>query len=298
MYLLNFSKKTTLVFQGSITRKRINQQKQIILNLFEYQDWSVEQSIQIEAHICELLRYYPKGHDTFRQLLVYLDTQKIVIPTYRNLKDMFTKAFVNEGDSFDRIFESSVSRLFKNNLVDISVLHGDGTTTAAKKGGDNIGRSGHKHMSGDKVVSISDRNCNVIAPFVTAPGNRNESPMFPDAFKSLKRIAKAVGFSLSGCVMSLDGVYDCKQNRKMIFNANMTPNINENKRNRKANKRGRKRFFSASIFKERFRTIERVFAWEDKFKRLIVRFEHISAHHYSMKTIAYTMINLRHFCRP
>jgi transposase len=207
------------------------------------------------------------------------------------------KVWSNNG-SFDRIFESSVSRLFKNNLVDISVLHGDGTTTVAKKGGDNIGRSGHKHMTGDKIVSICDRNCNVIAPFVTAPGNRNESPMFPDAFKSLKRIGKAVGFSLSGCVMSLDGVYDSKQNRKMIFNANMTPNINENKRNRKATKRGRKRFFSASIFKERFRTIERVFAWEDKFKRLIVRFEYISAHHYSMKTIAYTMINLRHFCTP
>ncbi len=165
--------------------------------------------------------------------------------------------FWSGNGSFDRIFESSVSRLFKNNLVDISVLHGYGTTTSAKKGGDNIGRSGHKHMNGDKIVSISDRNCNVIAPFVTAPGNRNESPMFPDAFKSLKRIAKAVGFSLSGCVMSLDGVYDCK-------------------RNRKANKRGRKQFFSASIFKERFRTIERVFAWEDKFKRLIVRFEHIT----------------------
>ena len=204
----------------------------------------------------------------------------------------------SDNGSFDRVFESSVSNLFQNNLLDISVLHGDGTTTAAKKGGDNIGRNGHKHMSGDKIVSISDRHCNVIAPFVTAPGNRNESPMFPDAFKSLKRIAKAVGFSLSGCVMSLDGVYDCKQNRKMIFNANMTPNINENKRNRKARKRGRKRFFSSSIFKERFRTIERVFAWEDKFKRLIVRFEHISAHHYSMKTIAYTMINLRHFCKP
>ena len=206
--------------------------------------------------------------------------------------------FWSNNGSFERIFESSVSRLFKKNLVDISVFHGDGTTTAAKKGGDNIGRNGHKHMTGDKIVSISDRNCNVIAPFVTAPGNRNESPMFPDAFKSLKRIAKSVGFSLHGCVMSLDGVYDSKKNRKMIFNAKMTPNINANKRNRKATKRGRKRIFSASIFKERFKTIERVFAWEDKFKRLIVRFEHISAHHYSMKTIAYTMINLRHFCKP
>lgn len=101
--LAKFFKKTTIVFQGSITRKRINQQKQIILNLFEYQDWSVEQSIQIEAHICELLRYYPKGHDTFRQLLVYLDTQKIVIPTYRNLQDMFTKAFVNESDRLNQL---------------------------------------------------------------------------------------------------------------------------------------------------------------------------------------------------
>ena len=55
-------------------------------------------------------------------------------------------------------------------------------------------------------------------------------------------------------------------------NAGMTmPNINENKRNRKRSKRGRKRFFNKAILKERFRTIERIFAWEDKFKRLLVR---------------------------
>jgi len=28
--------------------------------------------------------------------------------------------------------------------LDTSVIHGDGTTTSAKKGGDNIGYSGHK----------------------------------------------------------------------------------------------------------------------------------------------------------
>jgi len=101
--LAKFFKKTDAVFQGSITRKRINQQKQIILNLFEYQDWSVEQAIQVEAHICELLRYYPKGHDTFRQLLVYFDNQRIVIPTYRNLQDMFTQAFANEGERLNQL---------------------------------------------------------------------------------------------------------------------------------------------------------------------------------------------------
>jgi|SRR5580698_287060 transposase len=35
---------------------------------------------------------------------------------------------------FDRVFEASVAKLAKEALLDTSVLHGDGTTTAAKKG--------------------------------------------------------------------------------------------------------------------------------------------------------------------
>jgi len=53
----------------------------------------------------------------------------------------------------------------------------------------------------------------------------------------------------------------------------------------------------AAIFKERFHTIESMFAWEDEFKRLLLRFERISELHYAFKTLAYTMINLRHFCQ-
>ena len=48
---------------------------------------------------------------------------------------------------------------------------------------------------------------------------------------------------------------------------------------------------------ERFRTIERVFAREDKFRRLLLRFGRISQVHYAFKTLACTMINLRHYCR-
>ena len=35
---------------------------------------------------------------------------------------------------FDRVFEASDAKLAKESLLDTSVLHGDGTTTAAKKG--------------------------------------------------------------------------------------------------------------------------------------------------------------------
>ena len=102
---------------------------------------------------------------------------------------------------------------------------------------------------------------------------------------------------LQGSIVSLDGVYDCSLNRKAIFNRGMIPNINPNLRGRKQPKRGRKPLFEPAIFEERFRTIERVFAWEDKFRRLLLRFDRLSQLHYAFKTLAYTMINLRHYCR-
>ncbi len=165
-----------------------------------------------------------------------------------------------------------------------------------QKRGDNLGYNGHKHTKGDKVVAVCDRNCNIIAPFVTAPGNRNETVLLKPELKKLVNIVKTVGLQLTGSIMSLDGIYNSRTNRKAIFNIGMTPNIPENKGNRKKTKRGRKQIYQTAIFKERFRTIERVFAWEDKFKRLLLRFEFHSLNHYAMKIIAYSMINLRHFC--
>ena len=79
------------------------------------------------------------------------------------------------------------------------------------------------------------------------------------------------------------------------FIAGMIPNITENPRNRKTTKRGRKRLFNAAIHALRVQ-VERTFAWEDKFKRLLLRFEHIQQRHYGMKLMAYTLMNLREFC--
>jgi transposase len=206
-------------------------------------------------------------------------------------------SFLEAKGIIDAIFVGSVKELHEAKKLDVSVIHGDGTSTAAKKGGDNLGYNGHKHFKGDKVVAFCDRNGNVIAPFVSAPGNQNESPLFREELPKVLAIARLVGFNLKGSMVSLDGVYDGKENRKAIFNHGMRPNIPENPRNRKTPKPGPKRTFEKEIFAERFFTIERVFAWEDKFKRLLLRFERRSELHYALKSLAYAMINLRHFCQ-
>lgn len=188
-------------------------------------------------------------------------------------------------------------KLHEDQLLDTSVVRGDGTTTAAKKGGDNLGFSGHKHMKGDKVVVFCDRNCNVVAPFVSAPGDRLESPLLHEALTQLTQTARAIGLDLRGAIVSLDGLYDCRANRKALFNRCMTPNINPNPRGRRTAKRSRKSLFDPAIFDERFRTTKHVFGWGDKFRRLLLRFERISRVHYAFKTLAYTMTNPRHYCR-
>ena len=101
--------------------------------------------------------------------------------------------------------------------------------------------------------------------------------------------------TIDGSYLNLDGGFDCRQNRKVIFNAGLVPNIKENPRNRKTPKRGRKRMVNAAIHSLRL-CVERTFAWEDKFKRLLVRFEFKQRRHYGMKLMAYTLVNLRHFC--
>jgi transposase len=135
----------------------------------------------------------------------------------------------------------------------------------------------------------------VLAPLPAAPVNEADVVLLPQGLQALKKVAKEIGVDLRGAYLNLDGGFDSARNRKMIFNAGMIPNITENPRNRKTTKRGRKRLFNAAIHALRVQ-VERTFAWEDKFKRLLLRFERIQQRHYGMKLMAYMLINLRAFC--
>lgn len=107
-----------------------------------------------------------------------------------------------------------------------------------------------------------------------APVNETDMVLFPEGLKALKKVAKAGGGDLRGTSLNLDGGFDSIANRQCIFHTGLIPNLPENPRNRKRSKRGRKRLCTAAIHALRLR-VERPFAWEDKFTRLLLRFARI-----------------------
>jgi hypothetical protein len=119
--------------------------------------------------------------------------------------------------------------------------------------------------------------------------------LLPDGLNALKRVANVTGLVLTGADLKLDAGVDATHNRQCIVNAGMIPNITENPRNRKRTKRGRKRLFHEASHALRTR-VDRTFAWEDTFKRLLLRVAHMQPRPFGMKLMAYTLINVREFC--
>ena len=73
-------------------------------------------------------------------------------------------------------------------------------------------------MKGDKVVAFCGRTCNIISAFITAPGNRNESPLFKTGLSLVMSTVRTVCMDLTQTIVSLDGAYDSRDNRKAVFN--------------------------------------------------------------------------------
>ena len=128
------------------------------------------------------------------------DTQGKPAIHYTTVYKVFAK-WAGDG-SLWQAFVASVRHLAVEKQLDISVLHGDGTNTVAKKGGDGIGYSGHKHEKGEKVIAMTDNNGYVLAPLPVAPVNETDMVLLPKGLTALKQVAKEVGLDLRGAYVS------------------------------------------------------------------------------------------------
>jgi transposase len=137
-----------------------------------------------------------------------------------------------------------------------------------------------------------DKKGHILASTNIVAGNHNDAFNLKENLQQAFRDIKQLGLTLKGAYFNADSAFDMKEARKVCFNHGLIPNIPENKRNRQRGKPGPKRLFDAVVYKGRF-CAERTFAWIDKFKRLLIRFERKDVYFFGLHCIAFAMINLR-----
>jgi transposase len=193
--------------------------------------------------------------------------------------------------SLERVWQGSIGWI--KDQLDLGQINLDGSHAIAKKGGESVAYQARKRAKTSNILPITDKNGYLIASTHLVAGNHNDAfnlkVHLQTAFKTMKRW----GLVISGAFFNADSAFDTKEARKVCFNHGIVPNMAENKRNRKSVKRGRKRFFNPRIYKDRF-VSERSFAWIDKFRALLLRFDRKDAHFLAGHHLAFTLINLRH----
>ncbi len=132
----------------------------------------------------------------------------------------------------------------------------------------------------------------VVASTGIIAGNHNDAYNLKAHLQTAFREMKQLGLPLKGAYFNADMAFDTREARKTCFNHGLIPNLPENPRNRQPTKRGRPRLFDAAVYADRF-CAERTFAWVDKFKRLLIRFERYDVCFLGAHYLAFALINLR-----
>ncbi len=137
-----------------------------------------------------------------------------------------------------------------------------------------------------------DANGYILATTGIIAGNHNDAYELKGTLKKLFQDLRRNGLNYKHALFNADSSFDTRLARKMLWNYGVIPNIDENKRNRKTIKRGRKRHFNRDGYKQRFAS-ERTFAWIDKFRTLLIRFERKDVFWLGFHYLGFTLINLR-----
>jgi len=201
----------------------------------------------------------------------------------------------SKDGSLEAVFRSSVLTI--QDELDLSELNLDGSHTIAKKGGESVAYQGRKKAKTSNLLALTEACGFIIGICHLLPGNHNDSFDLKAALTRSFKAVKRLGLTLRGAFFNADAAFDVQAVRKVCFNQGLIPNIPENVRNRKKTKPGPKRLFNKDVYKHRF-VMERSFAWQDKFRHLLIRFDRKDSYFLGATFIAFAMINFRHLFAP
>jgi transposase len=146
------------------------------------------------------------------------------------------------------------------------------------------------------VLTITDNHGHCIAPLVVRAVNVHDSVLFPESLHALMESADLLNLSLVGSYVTLDSGFDSETNRELIRSYEMIPAIKPNHRGTKDTEKREERDEAfrdvEHIYKERHR-VERSYAWEDTYRKLVIRYEKLQCTFLGFRYLAYSMMNFR-----
>jgi transposase len=210
-------------------------------------------------------------------------------PSWQAVYDHWSKW--SADGSLAKIWQESIGCI--KDELDLEQINLDGSHSIAKKGGESVAYQARKRAKTSNILPMTDGHGYVVASTGIVAGNHNDAFNLKDHLQTAFKSMKHLGLVIAGAFFNADSAFDTKDARQVCFNHQLVPNMAENKRNRKYVKRGRKRLFNPEVYKDRF-VSERSFAWIDKFRALLVRYDLKDANFLAGHHLAFALINLRH----
>jgi len=145
-------------------------------------------------------------------------------------------------------------------------------------------------------MPVSDNRGNIIAPLVVRPVNVHDSKLFYESFSKLIELADLLELEIKNSYFTLDSGFDNAETRSEIASRELVAVIKPNLRGLKDREKINKILDAfeplENIYKERH-NIERCFAWEDTYRRLVIRYERLPEVFMGFRYLAFSMINFR-----
>lgn len=136
----------------------------------------------------------------------------------------------------------------------------------------------------------------MIAPLVVRSVNQHDTVLFNESFFGLLESAEFLEFDLTNSYLTLDPGFDSEANRVTIRGQGLIPVIKPIRRSGQSEDFLTERFEEFEQYRDTYQQrykIERLFAWEDTYRKLVIRYEKLQCTHMGFKYLAYSMINLR-----
>lgn len=149
----------------------------------------------------------------------------------------------------------------------------DGSQTPAKHGGEHIGYQSRKAANTTNALFLSDNQGLPLAMATPRDGNHHDLHDIEQLLEELCQVLREAGVELKGVFMNADSGFDAQALREQCADRQIECNIEVNDRNKKEEERSAQYvYFDDLLYKRRF-VIERMNAWIDSFKALLIRFE-------------------------